>query len=551
MLVSPQEAARELLLRREQRTEYEESLYAFLKAAWRNIDSAPWVDGWCIEAICEHLQAVVDGEIRRLMINIPPRCSKSSVCGVAFPAWTWAQQQHSPTSGPGVPFLHVSYGTKLALRDSVRCRRLISSAWYQRLWGDRYRLTGDQNAKTRFGNTENGERLITSVTAGTTGEGGGIIVADDMNDASEINSEAMIQTTNDYWDQTLSTRLNDQKTGAFVVIQQRLGENDLTGHILETDGDDWVHLCLPMEYEPERSFQTVIGWEDPRTKPGELLWPERFGADEVASLKRRLGPYGYAGQMQQRPEPAGGGVIKRDWWNLWEQESFPPFDYILASLDTAYTEKTENDFSALTVWGVFTVNTQEAPTRRMGPNGQIHYDSIYAEQTPKVMLMTAWQEKLPLHELVVKAAETCKRLKVDLLLIENKAAGISVAQEMRRLYGHENFGVQLHDPKSIDKLARLHSVVPLFAPEERTINGKREVVRPGIVYAPDRSWADMVITQVGQFPKGKHDDLVDTVSQALRHLRDWGLLQLAPERLAEVEEAKQYTGKPPEPLYPA
>ena len=507
------------------------------------------MDGWCIEAICEHLQAVVDGEIKRLMINIPPRCSKSSVCGVAFPAWTWAQQERTPTSGPGVPFLHVSYGTKLALRDSVRCRRLISSPWYQRLWGERFALTGDQNAKTRFGNTAHGERMITSVTAGTTGEGGNIIVVDDANDASEANSDAMIATTNDYWDQTLSSRLNDQKTGAYVVVQQRLGEDDLSGHILEQNRGEWTHLCLPMRYEPERSFVTVTGWEDPRTEPGELLWPERFGEPEVSALERILGPYGAAGQLQQRPEPAGGGVIKRDWWNLWETDAFPPMDYILASLDTAYTEKTENDFSALTVWGVFTQNTQDAPTRRHGPDGSIYDAATYAEQTPRVMLMTAWQERLPLHELVTKVAQTCSKLKVDLLAIENKAAGISVAQEMRRLYSHEKFGVMLKDPKSTDKLSRLHSVAPLFAPEERVRNGKRETVRLGIVYAPDRAWADMVITQVGQFPKGKHDDLVDTVSQGLRHLRDVGLLQLAPERIAEVEESKQYR-KEPAPLYP-
>jgi len=214
-------------------------------------------------------------------------------------------------------------------------------------------------------------------------------------------------------------------------------------------------------------------------------------------------------------------------------------DFILASLDTAYTLKTSNDFSALTVWGVFTEETKATASRVLGPDGRPSYiDRNYAEGAPKVMLMMAWQARLELHELVEKVASTCRSLKVDKLLIENKAAGISVAQEMRRLYGNERFAVQLSDPKSQDKLSRLYSVQHLFA--------------EGMIYAPDRQWADMVITQVGQFPRGKHDDLVDTVSQAMRHMRDVGLLQRSPERLAELESQVIYprgSGRG-EPLYP-
>ena len=167
----------------------------------------------------------------------------------------------------------------------------------------------------------------------------------------------------------------------------------------------------------------------------------------------------------------------------------------------------------------------------------MYLDRGYNEVAPKVMMMHAWQARLELHELVEKVVKTAKSLKIDKLLIENKAAGISVAQEMRRLYGNENFAVQLFDPKSQDKLSRLYSVQHLFA--------------EGMIFAPDRQWAEMVITQVGQFPKGKHDDLVDTVSMALRHLRELGMLTRAPERIAEIESLKTYPGKGAEPLYPA
>lgn len=509
----------------------------------------------------------------------------SSMTSVAFPAWVWAQRHNSATSGPGVQFLTASFAQQLSLRDSVKTRRLLDSPWYQSLWGDRFALTSDQNTKGRFDNNKGGTRLSTSVGSALTGEGGNIIIVDDPNAAQEAFSEATIHTTIEWWDSALSTRLNDAKRGAFIVIQQRLAEDDLTGHILSKDVGDWTHLCLPMKYEWSRHSVSITGWNDPRgcddegeslvlvdangrriprdsaaqdelkKREGALLWPERFGPKEIDLLERQLGPFAAAGQLQQRPEPAGGGVIKTDWWQPWELESYPPFDYIIASLDTAYTTKTENDFSALTVWGVFSATMAEASSNFVGRSGkresQRDREAMFDEAmrvrnmtagtggsdtTPRVMLMYAWQARLELHELVEKVAQTAKRMKVDKLIIENKAAGHSVAQEIRRLYNDADFAVQLVDPKSQDKLARLYSVQHLFA--------------EGMVHAPDHSWAQEVITQTSQFPKGKHDDLVDTVSMALRHMRELGMLTRQQERVAEMENVKRYTGKPPSPLYP-
>ncbi len=520
--------------------DYEDSLYGFLRAAWKHIDPSPWADGWAIEAMAEHLQAVADGEIKRLLINVPPRFGKSSLCSVAFPAWVWAQpkKRWGPNCGPQVQFLHASYAEKLSLRDSVKCRRLIQSPWYQRLWGDRFALSSDQNVKSRFSNDKGGERLITSIGAGVTGEGGSVGIIDDANSAAEVTSEASIQSTNDWWDQAMSTRLNDPKTGAFIGVQQRLAETDWTGHVLSKDRGEWVHLCLPMRFEPERSFVTSIGWKDPRTEPGELLMPDRFGEEEVAALESALGSWGSAGQLQQRPEPAGGGIIKRDFWVLWEDEKFPAMDYIVASLDTAFTEKKLNDPSAMTVWGVFHGSHTAQASRVLGPDGRpMDVGRAYQEGSPKVVLMNAWNEHLEFHALVEKAVTTCRKLGVDRLLIEAKANGISVEQEIRRLYTNENFAVQLVNPGSLDKTARLISVQHLFEKK--------------IIYAPDRSWADMVITQAAQVPKGRFKDLVDTVSQALKHLRECGFLNTPEERIEELEGARQFAGRPPEPLYPA
>lgn len=521
------------------RADYEESLYEFLKVAWRYMDPSPWTDGWHIDAIAEHLQAVVDGHIKKLIVNVPPRHGKSLLTSVAFPAWTWAQPSKTPTSGPGVPFLYASYADKLSLRDSVKCRRLIESAWYQERWGSRFRLTSDQNTKMRFSNDQGGERLITSIGAGVTGEGGNIIVIDDPNAANEVSSEATTETTLEWWDTVMPTRLNDMETGAYVIIQQRLGETDLTGHILEKNVGDWTHLCLPARYEPNRAFVTNIGWKDPRTVDGELLWPARFSDTQLTLLERTMGPYIAAGQLQQRPEPRGGGVIKREWWKLWERDVFPPMDFVIGCLDTAYTTKTVNDYSAMVTWGIFSGDTKAQANRMLDSDGRpMFIDRTYNEGAPAAMMMHAWRDRLELHNLVEKVAKTAIALKVDILLIENKAAGISVAQEIRRLYADEKFSVQLFDPKSQDKLSRLYSVQHLFA--------------EGLIYAPDRKWADMVMDEVGRFggKNVKHDDLVDCVSMGLRKLRDMGLMVRGPERLAEIEAQKVYPGRQAEPLYP-
>jgi predicted phage terminase large subunit-like protein len=223
-------------------------------------------------------------------------------------------------------------------------------------------------------------------------------------------------------------------------------------------------------------------------------------------------------------------------------------DFVVASLDTAYTTKSENDFSALTIWGVFGGSNAAYATRWSTPSGRLMsqedqtaaFDQSAAIRaltdvpggdTPRCVLMHAWAERLELHDLVQKIADTCRKMKVDRLLIENKASGYSVAQEIRRLFGHENWGVFLLDPKGTDKLARLYSVQHLFA--------------EGLVYAPDKGWADMVITQTSVFPKGKHDDLVDTVSQALRHIRDIGLLTRPPEWAAEIADNMRANGHGP------
>src|SRR5215813_600811 len=285
------------------------SLKEFVCLAWSVVEpSTPFVPGWHIDAIIEHLEAVTRAQIRNLLINVPPRHMKSLLVSVFWPAWEWIRF-------PERRWLYSSYAASLSTRDSVKCRRLIESPWYQERWRGRFALTSDQNTKGRFDNNRSGYRLSTSVGGAATGEGGDRIVCDDPHNVQEAESGAIRKATLDWWDVTMSTRVNDPKTSAKVVVMQRCHQQDLSGHLIEQGG--WDHLCLPAEYEGPRAA-TSIGFIDPRQQHGELLWAERFGPAELESLKRSLGSYAAAGQLQQRPSPAEGGLFKRHWFRFWQ-----------------------------------------------------------------------------------------------------------------------------------------------------------------------------------------------------------------------------------------
>ena len=310
----------------------EKSLGEFIKQAWQVLEPAtPYNHNFHIDAIVEHLEAVSRGEIKRLLINIPPRCMKSLSVSVAWQVWEWIQQEFGvggdeiivPGRGPYSRWLFASYAQVLSIRDTLKARRVIQSDWFQQRWGNVFSLAGDQNAKTRFENSKQGMRLATSVDAYATGEGGDFIVIDDPHTVREGESEAKREGALVWLDEVMSTRFNDQKTGRQVIVMQRVHERDCSGHVLAQGG--YEHLCLPMRYEPSRLVQwrhdgsenedytppTSLGFIDPRTQEGDLLWPEHITLDVLDDLEMRLGPYGTAGQLQQRPTPRGGGMFKR------------------------------------------------------------------------------------------------------------------------------------------------------------------------------------------------------------------------------------------------
>src|SRR6266850_1425394 len=286
-------------IRAEKAIRAQENLLSFVRQAWNIVEpNSVYSHNWHIDAICEHLQAVTDGQIHNLLINMPPRSMKSLCVSVFWPMWEW-------TTRPHIRWMYSSYALSLAVRDSLKCRRIIDSEWYKRNWGSVFTLYKDQNLKSRFENSKSGYRLAVSVGSAATGEGGDRIVCDDPHNVIDAESEVVRSNTLEWWDQSMNSRLNNPKTGAKVIVMQRVHQNDLTGHIL--DQGEYIHLRLPAEFEIENKCFTSIGWQDPRKEDGELLWPDRMPIEVLRSLRRSLGPLSYAGQYQQRPMPAEGG----------------------------------------------------------------------------------------------------------------------------------------------------------------------------------------------------------------------------------------------------
>lgn len=493
-----------MIKREKERRAASASLYEFVKQSWGVVEpGVPFIPSWHIEEICEHLEAVSAGEIRKLLINIPPRHSKSTIVSVMWPMWEWLTE-------PSHKYLCASYSGNLSIRDNLKARRLVQSPWYQERWGHMFRLAGDQNAKQRFENDKTGYRLATSVGGTATGEGGSRLVLDDPHSAQEAQSDVMRETALEWFDVVWSTRLNDPKKDAMVTIMQRLHEKDISGHILEDIGG-WEHLMIPAEWDGVRR-KTSLGPYDPRKVVGELICPERFGEKEITELKQLLGTYGTAGQLQQDPQPTEGGILKTKYFQLWPSaKALPQFEYILQSYDCAFTEKTSGDPTAFTAWGVFTYE------------GQRH-----------AMLIDAWDEHLSYPELRERAIKEWqteyggmskkdafnRARRPDRVLVEAKASGQSLLQDLR-LAKVPAIG---YNPGLADKISRAHQASPtlelglLWVPE----SGKN----PGHPV----SWVQPFLKQVGKFPVAEHDDYVDTMTQAVIFLKNEGWFELPQAR---------------------
>jgi phage terminase large subunit-like protein len=472
----------------------------YVEQAWHVVEPATrFVGGFHVDAIAEHLQAISEGLLQNLIINIPPRHSKSSLVSVLWPTWEWIDDPH-------LRWLFISYGQGLSTRDSVKRRRLIESSWYREQWVDRFDLTADQNQKIRFENDRTGVMIATSVGGLGTGEGGRRIVVDDPHAADEVESDTKRGAVLDWWDGTMATRADTPTGVARVIVMQRLHERDLVGHILELakeGGEQYDHLILPAEYEP-RAQVCMAGLEhDPRTEPGELLSPDRFGPEAMARLKVSLGPERAAGQLQQRPAPPGGAIFHQDWWadaaHRYDPDDPLRDQHVLRRwlhYDTAYKETRDADFTGCAVWELLT--------------------------DYRMALRWVWQERLEMPRLLAAIEADTERWnrdgKLKMICIEDAGSGMSAAQTLRA--------------SSKRELAKMiYTFVPRGSKEYR---GRQASVwcSRGAILLPHPSgsvpWLDTFAGPEGdlfRFPTIEHDDTVDAFVQGIlranAYLEQW------------------------------
>ena len=462
---------------------------------------------WHLQAISEYLMACKRREIKRLIINIPPRSLKSTIGTVAFPAFLLGHD-------PSTKIMAASYSKQLSIMHSVQCRLVMESDWYKRIFPKTI-ISPDDNQKSSYTTTMRGHRVATSTGGSTTGLGASILIADDPHNAMEAQSDVIRQSQIDWFDQSFSTRLNDKENDVIIVIMQRLHEKDVSGHLL-VKGGQWEHLCLPAIFEEPKTIS--IGSFNKNIKAGELLHQDRDNKKILEDTKLALGSYAFSAQYLMSPAPPGGGLIKREWIKMYPtNEPLPKFEAVIQSLDTALTDSTFSDPTAFLALGIFTTK----------------------EGKKAALLLDAWDEKLEYPELKKKVRmEWSTRYgegegqRADLILIENKGSGISLIQDLQRA----QIPVHKYNPGNADKVQRVSLISYLL--------------EAGLLYMPESDrfkgkflgWAEKVIDQLIQFPMAQHDDYVDALTQAVRLLRDMSFLRVVEDPEDEpIEENKPRT----------
>jgi predicted phage terminase large subunit-like protein len=441
----------------------------FVKRAWPQIipDALKW--NWHMDAICDHLQALATGGIptHRLLVNVPPGSSKSTLVGVMYPAWLWG-----PGGQPWHRYIGAAHEQGLAVRDNRMTRELVTSEWFCRLWP--LTLQGDQNEKLYFENDQRGFRQACAV-ASMTGRRGHTIGLDDPLSPEKAHSDAARETALRVLAETIPTRLNDPATSAIVIVMQRLHEKDPAGYVL-SEGLGYEHLCIPMEFEPARRSMTCLGWTDPRQEEGELMFPERFPRDVVERDKKALGDYAWSGQMQQRPAPAGGGIFRAEWWRVLDVSPLVKWRAIYA--DTAQKTKEQNDYSVFQCWGQ-TVDGQI-----------ILLDMVRGKwEAPELETMARafWQK----HQ-AVQNAGALRSFKV-----EDKVSGTGLIQKLKR-EGIPIVPLQ----RNIDKVTRAYDAAPY-------VQSGNVLLMSNIAHLVD------FLSEASVFPNGSHDDMIDAAMSAI------------------------------------
>ena len=463
----PEEVAREILALQQQTVKLhirEKAKDEFMPFVHHVYDG--FVEGKHHRVIAEKLERVARGELKRLIVNMPPRHSKSEFASYLMPAWFLGRNSK-------LKIIQATHNTELAVRFGRKVRDLLATPDYRVVFPDT-NLKADDKAAGRWGTAEGGEYFAAGVGAAMTGRGADLLIIDDPHSEQDALSSTAFDHAFEWYSSGPRQRL--QPGGAIIIVMTRWGQKDLTGQVLKMQAQD----SMADQWEVVE-FPAIL----PSDKP---LWPEFWKLDDLIKVKASLPVGKWNAQWQQNPTAAEGAIVKKEWWNVWEKEDIPAVKYIIQSYDTAFSKKETADFSAITTWGVFT-------------NDETGADNV--------ILMDARRGRWNFPELKSVAAEEYEYWEPDMVIIEAKASGQPLTDELRAA----GIPVMNYTPsKGRDKITRMHTVAPLF--------------EAGMVWAPEQKFADEVIEECLAFPHGEHDDFVDSMTMALMRFRQGGFIEL-------------------------
>ena len=444
-----------------------DSFLGFTRYVW-----PAFIEGRHHKVVANAFERVVNGDLKRLIINMPPRHTKSEFASYLLPAWFLGQY-------PDRKVIQTSHTAELSVGFGRKVRNLVDSEDFKEVFPT-LALRADSKAAGRWSTNQGGEYFAIGVGGAVTGKGADLLIIDDPHSEQEGQSidPAVFDKTYEWY--TSGPRQRLQPGGAIIIVMTRWHLRDLTGKIIKAstqrDGvDEWELI------------------EFPALMPsGNALWPEFWSEKELLALRNELPAPKWAAQYQQDPTSEGGALVKREWWKRWEADKPPQCDFIIQSWDTAFLKTRRADYSACTTWGVFYHPDDEGRTR------------------PNIILLDAHKERLEFPELKKKAMEFYNDWQPDACIIEAKAAGTPLVFELRSM----GIPVSEYSPsRGNDKVARVNAVADMFA--------------SGVVWCPETRFGEMVIEEFASFPVGEHDDLVDSSTQALLRFRQGGFLRLS------------------------
>ena len=450
----------------------------FVKRVWPS-----FIEGYHHKKMAKAFEKVAEGKIKRLIINMPPRHTKSEFASYLLPAWFLGRY-------PNKKVIQTAHTAELAVGFGRKVRNLVDSDVYSDIFPG-VSLQADSKAAGRWNTNKAGEYFAIGVGGAVTGKGADILIIDDPHSEQEA---ALAATNPEIYDKvyewyTSGPRQRLQPGGSIIIVMTRWGLRDLTGQVVKSSmqrgGDDWEVI----------EFPAIL-------PSGNPLWPEFWSLNELSALREELPNSKWQAQYQQQPTSEEGAIVKREWWKVWEKETPPRCDYIIQSWDTAFETTTRSDYSACTTWGIWTNDEDNAQNN--------------------IILLNVIKARMEFHELKKKVMEEYNEWEPDTLIVEKKASGISLYQELRRM----GVPVQEFTPsKGNDKITRLNAV--------------SDIIASGKVWVPNTRWADELVDEIASFPSGEHDDLVDATTLALARFRNGGFLRLPSDQPDPIQYFKR------------